>query len=273
MGSAERPTDPYRDETAALGFRLERLHGELASLREARQAAEALARAEADILAEIEQVQDEVKRMRAKRTLPLLDLAYVASPCTADWNQMQGDERTRFCEPCGKNVHNLSAMSFDEAEAFLRQLTGEACIRVYRRKDGTVITQDCPVGIQKKRRRRNVAALVGGGLAISGLAATETLLDPVERVNRLLHSIDMDLIDDSPHVVQGGMVAPPPELFPHERAPQAPKKQHEAPPRFTSNAGKQSQALGAAVGASSKRSEPVVQSKPSEVHRPFRPNF
>ena len=35
----------------------------------------------------------------------------VASPCSANWEKMTGDDRMRFCALCKKNVYNLSAMS------------------------------------------------------------------------------------------------------------------------------------------------------------------
>ena len=103
------------------------------------------------------------------RLLPLLDLAYVASPCKANWDEMVGDHRKRFCHDCHKHVYNVSEMSFEEAEVFLRQANGDACVRLYRRKDGTVMTNDCPVGVRTKRIRRAVGTVVGTGLAAAGL--------------------------------------------------------------------------------------------------------
>src|SRR5262249_37506717 len=84
------------------------------------------------------------------------------------WDSMVGDERTRFCGQCQKNVYNVSSMSSEEAESFLRSAGGEACIRLYRRADGTVLTSDCSVGVRRRRRRRAVASLFGGGLIAAG---------------------------------------------------------------------------------------------------------
>jgi hypothetical protein len=170
MGPGQPTTTPYRDEKSTLAWRLEKLHDELETVRQARSEIETLASRETELLAEITQLKAEMKKVWGQRSLPLLDLAYVASPCSADWNQMRGNERTRFCEDCGKNVYNLSAMSFDDAETFLRSLTGETCVRIHRRNDGTVLTQDCPVGVRRKRRKRAMAALVGSGMAVAGLA-------------------------------------------------------------------------------------------------------
>lgn len=170
------PTNsPYRDEKSTHAARLERLRDELAVIQETRQEIEALANREKEIHAEMAQLTAELTKARSKGHLPLLSTAYVALPCKADWNKMVGDERTRFCGMCNKNVYNLSEMSADEAETFLRQLTKDACVRLYRRKDGTVMTNDCPVG-QRNNRIKVAAALVVG----TGMAAAKILTSVVE---------------------------------------------------------------------------------------------
>ncbi|MEP6902688.1 MAG: hypothetical protein ABJA66_13130 [Actinomycetota bacterium] len=82
-----------------------------------------------------------------------LDNIKVASPCPANWNEMYGNERQRFCSECKLNVYNLSDMSRREAENFLINAEGRVCLKFYRRADGTVITKDCPVGWQAVKRR------------------------------------------------------------------------------------------------------------------------
>jgi len=77
----------------------------------------------------------------------------VASPCPASWDDMTGDERTRACGLCKLNVYNLSAMTANEVETLITGSKGRLCIRLYRRADGTVITQDCPVGIRALQKR------------------------------------------------------------------------------------------------------------------------
>lgn len=76
----------------------------------------------------------------------------VASPCHADWDQMQGDDQARFCGTCRKNVYNLSEMTEGEAQALINRLEGRLCVRFYTRADGTLLTQDCPVGLRAVRR-------------------------------------------------------------------------------------------------------------------------
>src|SRR5207237_10521812 len=91
----------------------------------------------------------------------LLSEIRVASPCSASWGDMQGDERVRFCAQCKLNVYNLASMSRAEAEALLAPRT-KVCVQFYKRPDGTVLTQDCPVGLAALKRR---VVLAGSAMA------------------------------------------------------------------------------------------------------------
>ena len=89
--------------------------------------------------------------MIAKKTL--LDDVRVASPCSAFWADMKGDDRVRHCELCRKNVFNLSDMSRKDAEALIVEKEGNLCVRYHQRTDGTILTDNCPVGLRAIRRR------------------------------------------------------------------------------------------------------------------------
>jgi hypothetical protein len=75
-----------------------------------------------------------------------LDDIHIASPCRASWDRMHGDNRLRFCDQCDRHVYDLTGMSRAEAEALIRRTEGRLCVRFYRRADGTLLTDDCPVG-------------------------------------------------------------------------------------------------------------------------------
>ena len=62
----------------------------------------------------------------------MLDQIKIAAPCSADWEQMEGDNRVRLCGECKKNIFNLSAMTRRDAEALLKT-DGDICARLYRR--------------------------------------------------------------------------------------------------------------------------------------------
>lgn len=90
-----------------------------------------------------------------------LDSVRIAAPCPADWDSMYGNERLRFCEQCQLNVYNLSNMSRAEAEKLIGQTEGRLCVRYYKRRDGSIITQNCPVGLRAiKRRLSRIATAV-----------------------------------------------------------------------------------------------------------------
>ncbi len=85
-----------------------------------------------------------------------LDNVRVASPCSVDWNEMVGDNRKRFCGDCKLNVYNLSGMTRPEAENLIMNAEGRLCVKFYRRADGSMITQDCPVGWARVKQRTQI---------------------------------------------------------------------------------------------------------------------
>jgi hypothetical protein len=99
-----------------------------------------------------------------------LDHVRVAAPCKADWDQMIGDERVRFCSQCSLNVYNLSSMSRSDAQSLIARTEGRLCVRVYRRSDGSIITKDCPVGLRAIRRRMSYASKAISSTVIGLLA-------------------------------------------------------------------------------------------------------
>jgi hypothetical protein len=100
-----------------------------------------------------------------------LDNLRVASPCPADWNAMQGDDRKRFCGECKLNVYNLSGMTRYDAEHLLRMSEGRLCVRYFNRSDGTVLTKDCPVGWALVKKRVSVFAAAAFSLVLSLFAS------------------------------------------------------------------------------------------------------
>jgi hypothetical protein len=159
----------YRDDLAALRTYQAHLTAELARLETRTRE---LASAEADrarVAAELARVDADLEQQRARRSPIRLDNLRVAAPCHERWDEMTGDERARHCKACDKDVYDLSAMTRDEAEDFLATRGITACVRFFRRADGTVMTTDCPVGV---RRRRRKLAIVAGALAAGAGAVT-----------------------------------------------------------------------------------------------------
>lgn len=147
-----------------------------------------------------------------------LDDVRVAAPCSAEWDTMFGNERVRFCDQCQLNVYNLSEMSKAEAERLIGQAEGRLCIRFYRRRDGSIITRNCPVGLRAiKRRLSRIATAVASsvlsfiaGIGFYRLADKPLLVRPL--------SMGEMVTDESrplaPPIVQGGVsVSPSPDVI------------------------------------------------------------
>jgi hypothetical protein len=66
---------------------------------------------------------------------------------------MTGDERARHCAQCRLNVYNVENLSADEVRQLIGQKEGRVCFRFMLRKDGTLLTKDCPVGLAAVRRK------------------------------------------------------------------------------------------------------------------------
>jgi hypothetical protein len=89
-----------------------------------------------------------------------LDVIEIETPCAKPWNEMSGDDRTRFCDHCHKQVFDVSAMPREEAERLVCEKAGSMCVRFARDARGAVITLD----YAPPRRRRKWPLWTGVGL-------------------------------------------------------------------------------------------------------------
>jgi hypothetical protein len=226
-------SQPYRDDHEALETRLTSLEQELEALRAKKKELEEAVGHEADLAKEAEAVRRRLSHMRARRALPLLESLRIASPCKADWSQMTGDDAVRFCGSCDKNVYDLSGMTRDQAEAFVREREGAgACIRLHKRRDGTVITSDCPVGASNARKRRVGAVAVGAALmggAAAMIAGSAIVMGEMEPMQPRMGQAQ--LIDPEEHAVMGEMAAPPPTAHPPSDPTTQPQPSTAVPPK------------------------------------------
>jgi hypothetical protein len=104
----------------------------------------------------------------------LLNQIGVRTACPMDWNRMHGDDRIRYCDSCGKQVHDLAAMSAAEVSALSGNRTGATCVRLSRHPDGTLVTLDCPIQVLPAPRRwqfniRTFMAVIAAFAALFGL--------------------------------------------------------------------------------------------------------
>ncbi len=75
-------------------------------------------------------------------TIDALDSITIPVACPVPWDAMRGDHRTRFCDKCSQNVHDVSELTRAEA---VQLISGDKlpCLRIYRRPDGRIMTADC----------------------------------------------------------------------------------------------------------------------------------
>lgn len=154
----------------------------------------------------------------------------VASPCGESWHSMTGDERERFCSVCQRNVFNLSEMTEEEISELLSR--SDVCARLYQRKDGTLLTSDCPVG-RRVRRRLRVLGTVTASLFSFGILTSAKLEESDRRFSRSTkylsktaqHCVDrmarlplvqqfLEYFSPSHRVVMGKMAVIPPPMVP-----------------------------------------------------------
>lgn len=113
----------------------------------------------------------------------------IASPCRAPWENMDGDDRVRFCRECNRNVYNLSVMTETEARGVIAEREGRLCVRFYQRRDGTVLTSDCPVGRKRSfllAGARTAVAMAGVAVGLTTLSACNSVEDEPVRMGEPL---------------------------------------------------------------------------------------
>jgi hypothetical protein len=81
-----------------------------------------------------------------------VDRIEIQTPCSVPWDSMYGDERIRHCGSCRKNVYNVAELTRAQATALIASRE-PVCLRIYRRPDGTVVTNDCWSRLRAARRR------------------------------------------------------------------------------------------------------------------------
>jgi hypothetical protein len=126
---------------------------------------------------------------------------------------MIGDERVRFCGQCELNVYNLSALTRTQAENLIGGTERRLCVRFYRRRDGSIITRDCPVGLRAlklrlSRIRKAVAAALFGFFAGAGGTVVVHHVENLLTDSRMtMGSIEEPAKPSDPPVVVGQLIS------------------------------------------------------------------
>lgn len=162
-GATRRPRrpdggGPYRDARDVLLAKRRRV---LASLAQAERAAEQAT----SLRDELAYVESSLRTSAAS----MLERVRIATPCRERWEDMVGDDVVRHCARCRKDVYDLASMTTAEAEALLARDGETPCVRLRRRRDGRVVTSDCPPPSWSERTGARLAAAgTAAAVAIAG---------------------------------------------------------------------------------------------------------
>lgn len=108
-----------------------------------------------------------------KKADPLSQIR-INSPCHADWDSMNGNERVRFCDHCQLSVHHLSGMTQKEVFKLILRSQGRLCVRYKQSPDGGIQTASLlPARLHQIKRRasRIAAGAFTAALSLSSTAA------------------------------------------------------------------------------------------------------
>jgi hypothetical protein len=132
---------------------------------------ERLRKEESRLLTELEKVRREIEWLGIKRSaLPLLQNIPNATPCALRWDEMTGDGDVRACPQCKTTVFNVAMLQPAAAEALLGEHFARA---LHRRKDGTVLSGDCPQHASATQAYK--LAFTVGGAIVAGVVAALTI--------------------------------------------------------------------------------------------------
>ena len=149
----------------------------------------------------------------------------IKEPCHADWSEMDGSEKKRFCGDCSKHVHDLSAMTEYQATMVIKTVE-KPCVRYSCNPDGSVRFKP------SRRVFLSRAGMLAGGLVIGGMPAAAAVLPQPETAEACEKSlldklseafwslfeeepeIEIEMGDIEPEIEMMGKIEMPPEPEP-----------------------------------------------------------
>ena len=112
------------------------------------------------------------------KRIDVLDQISVASPCSADWDAMAGNDQVRFCQHCSQHVHDLSTLTRKDAMRLVAASEGRLCVRYRKRPDGTLDTAERaapqPLTHIKRRLSRIAAGAFTASLSLASNVAAQS---------------------------------------------------------------------------------------------------
>ena len=129
---------------------------------------------------------------------------------------MAGDDRVRFCGQCRLNVYNISAMSPHEAMDLVARREGRLCVRFFQRRDGTILTEDCPTGVRMMMRKAaRLAGIVLSALVSIAPAAAQSVPVGQTQITQAETGLDLLVVDVQGSACAGARVELAQQESPH----------------------------------------------------------
>jgi hypothetical protein len=88
----------------------------------------------------------------------VLDHCSIAAPCDGACGQADGNARVGLCQRCGMFLYDIAGLSANAAQALTANTEGPSNGRLFKRRDGKVMTRNCPVGLEALRARLRKSA-------------------------------------------------------------------------------------------------------------------
>jgi len=96
--------------------------------------------------------------------------------CDKDYEAMPGDARRRFCDTCGKHVHDISTGTEQEARQLLAENRGRrVCVRFARTSSGEI----------RFRAAAAVAVVAAAAASLAACSAADQVTQPTVQVGPL----------------------------------------------------------------------------------------
>lgn len=98
-------------------------------------------------------------KTQSKTRRTLFGTLAITRECPVSWTAAELERPINFCNQCQKNVYNLTVMTDKQVEAILRgEGSVRPCVIMKRRKDGSLVTDNCPVRLRSVRSKVRLAA-------------------------------------------------------------------------------------------------------------------
>lgn len=139
--------------------------------------------------------------------------------CPKLWAQMDGNEKTRFCDVCQKNVHNLSMMNAEERQALLAGTGESPCVAYFKHVNGTPIDVTAlPDGNSLKKKLMKAALVSMSAMGLGSIAINATTL--LEMAVKDQEAPTTGRGGDSRYMMITGVPCPPPGYVPPPLPPE-----------------------------------------------------